>query len=168
MPKATGDDAVTEVRDAIEHKDPHAEEMPLQSVLRPFANHDGIGKAQKAKQDVVVVNLPAAADHDEDRERIDPMHDAHWPWMQAAWCGRFGGFELDCRRLHRLLPRSFNLWLNSGRLFFDNRSDGLDDHRSHLESITAIFDVMPFRNPFEISVDRPDITIRILMDQQPH
>src|SRR6516164_11333663 len=62
----------------------------------------------------------------------------------------------------------FNLWPNSGRLFFHDRSDGLDDHRSHLEGIAAIFDVMPTRNPIKISVDRPDVAIRILMDQQPH
>jgi hypothetical protein len=34
-----------------------AEEMPLQPVLRPFVDYDGIGKAQKAEQDVVVVDL---------------------------------------------------------------------------------------------------------------
>ena len=58
--------------------------MPLQPVLRPFADHDGIGKPQKAEQNVVVVDLPAAADHDEDRERIDPMHDPQRQRMQAA------------------------------------------------------------------------------------
>jgi len=107
----------------------------LQSVLRPFADDDGIGKAQKAEQDVVVVDLPTAADHDEDRERIDPMHDAHRQWMQPVRCGPFGGVELDWRRLHRLLPRSKVVvfrkrtgWPNPGRLFFHNRSDGLDDH----------------------------------------
>src|SRR5262249_44334529 len=101
--------------------------MPLQPVLRPFADHAGIGKTQKAEQNVVVVDLPAAADHDEDRQRIDPMHDAHRHWMEPARCGRFGGLELDWRCLHRLLPRSklvvsrsvpellgFNLW----QLFF--------------------------------------------------
>src|SRR5262245_46775938 len=84
LPKAAADDAVAEVRDTVEHEYPHAEEMPLQSVLRPFADHDGIGKAQKAEQNVVVIDLPAAADHDEDRQRIDPVHDAHRQWMHAS------------------------------------------------------------------------------------
>src|ERR1700751_1482174 len=103
LPKAAADDAVTEVGDAVEHKDPHAEEMPLQSVLRPFADHDGIGKTQKAEQNVVVVDLPAAADHDEDRQRIDPVHDAHWQRMQAARCNRFRQCGRLCRLWHRQL-----------------------------------------------------------------
>src|SRR6516165_889515 len=84
LPKAAADDAVTEVRNSIEYKDPHAEEMPLQPVLRPFADHDGIGKPQKAEQNVVVVNLPAAADHDENGGGVDPMHDPQGQRMQAA------------------------------------------------------------------------------------
>src|SRR5262249_60649705 len=71
LPKPVADDAVTEESDAIEHKNPHAEEMPLQSVLRPFADHDGIGKPQKAEQNVVVIDLPAAADHYENGDSID-------------------------------------------------------------------------------------------------
>src|SRR5262249_52339241 len=63
----------------------------------------------------------------------------------------------------------WNCWvLNLWQLFLHNRSNGLDDHRSHLEGIAAIFDVMPTRNPIKISVDRPDIATRFLMDQQPH
>jgi hypothetical protein len=34
------------------------------------------GNRKKAEQNVVVVDLPAAADHDENGNRIDPMHDA--------------------------------------------------------------------------------------------
>src|SRR6516162_1856832 len=72
LPKAPAADPVTKISDPIEHKDPHSEEMPLQPVLRPFADHDAVRKAQETENDVVVVDLPAAADHDEDRERIDP------------------------------------------------------------------------------------------------
>jgi hypothetical protein len=35
-----------------------------------------------AEQHVVVVDPPAAADHDEYRQRVDPMHDAKWERMQ--------------------------------------------------------------------------------------
>src|SRR5262249_56741697 len=84
LPKPAADEAVTEVGDAIEHENPHAEEMPLQPVLRPFADHDGIGKPQKAEQNVVVIDLPAAADHDENGDSIDPMHDAERQWMEAV------------------------------------------------------------------------------------
>ena len=52
--------------------------------------------------------------------------------------------------------------------FLHARSDGLDDRRRHLEGIPPISDVVPVRNPIKIGIDRPDITIRILMDQQPH
>src|ERR1700741_3580099 len=84
LPKPPADDAVRKVGDAIEHENPHAEEMPLQPVLRPFADHDDIGKPKKAEKDVIVVDLPAAADHDENGNRIDPMHDAERQWMHAS------------------------------------------------------------------------------------
>jgi hypothetical protein len=38
-----------------------------------------------------------------------------------------------------------------GLFFLHTRSNGLNDHRSHPEGITAIFDVVPSRNPIEIS-----------------
>ena len=49
------------------------------------AEHLGNGIADTAtlakllldKQHLVVVNLPAAADQDDHRQRVDPMHDAH-------------------------------------------------------------------------------------------
>jgi hypothetical protein len=84
LPEASGDDAVSQIGEAVDDENPHAEEVPLQAVLRPFADHDGIGKAQKAEQNVVVVDLPTAADHDEDGNRIDPVHDAERQWMHAC------------------------------------------------------------------------------------
>ena len=68
--------------------------------------------------------------------------------------------------------RYFSMWPSaaaSEALFFlYARSDGLDDHQSHREGLTAIFDVMQTRNSIKISIDRPNITIRILIDQQAH
>src|SRR5580658_2334866 len=74
--ESPGDDAVSQVGNAVEHENPHSKEMPLQAVLRPYANHDGVGKMQPAENYIVVIDLPAAADHDENGDRIDPMHDA--------------------------------------------------------------------------------------------
>ena len=37
---------------------------------------------QPAKNYVVVIDPPAAADHDENRQRVDPMHDPHRQRMQ--------------------------------------------------------------------------------------
>ena len=39
---------------------------------------------RKTEQNVVVVNLPAAADHDENGGGVDPMHDPQRQRMQAA------------------------------------------------------------------------------------
>ena len=71
-------DAVSQIGNAVEHENPHLEEMPLQSVLRPPADDYGIGKIQKADNRVVIVDSPATADHDENGDRVDPMpmHDA--------------------------------------------------------------------------------------------
>ena len=59
----------------VENEYPHSEEVPLQAVLRPFANHQKVGKMQSAEQNIVVVNPVAAADHAENGRCIDPMHD---------------------------------------------------------------------------------------------
>ena len=83
-PKASGRDSVAEISEPVEHEDPHAEEVPLQAVLRPFADHEAVGKMQKAEDHVVVIDFPAAADHDENGDGIDPMHDAKRQRMQAV------------------------------------------------------------------------------------
>ena len=81
-----------------------------------------------------------------------------------ARIGEFG-FDLQhdsvCERFQKSAASATLLFLHA-------RSDGLDNHRSHLEGIPAIFDVVPASNPIEISIDGPDITIRILMNQQSH
>jgi hypothetical protein len=57
--------------------------MPLQCALRLAADRDPVRKMQPAEQDFVVINFPSAADHDDHRKRVDPMHDAHRQWMQT-------------------------------------------------------------------------------------
>ena len=75
--------SVDEIDQAIEHQDPHGEEMPLQGAFVLAADRDPIGEVKSAEQDLVVVNLPAAADHDDHRNGIGPMHDAHRQRMQS-------------------------------------------------------------------------------------
>src|SRR4051794_10601750 len=74
--KPTGEKSVAEIKQAIEHQKPHGKEMPLQSVLGPDSDHHPFGKMQPAEQNFVVVDFPAAADQNDYRYRIDPMHDA--------------------------------------------------------------------------------------------
>ena len=81
-PETSGGDSVEQVGKPIERYDPHAEKMPLQAVLRPFAERDRIGKPQPAENNVVVINLPSAHDHDDHGECIDPVHDAHRQGMK--------------------------------------------------------------------------------------
>ena len=58
--------------------------MPLQPVLRPFPDGEILGEMQPAENDFVVVDFPAAADHDENGNRIDPMHDPQRKRMKLA------------------------------------------------------------------------------------
>src|SRR5262249_60663877 len=80
------------------------EDLALQHLTRPCDDHDGIGESKKCEQNAVVVNLPAAADHDENRQRIDPVHDAQRQWMQAARRNAFSENGRLCRLWHRQLP----------------------------------------------------------------
>src|SRR3954465_12500405 len=67
-------DSIDEIDQAIEREDPHAEEVPLQGPLLLAADGDPIGKVQAPEQNLVVVDLPAAADHDDHGNGIGPMH----------------------------------------------------------------------------------------------
>ena len=88
LPKPSGGDAIGEIGEPVDDEYPHAEKVPLQPVLRPLADHDGVREMQKAEEDVVVVDLPAAADHDENGDRIGPMHDADRQRVQALLLAR--------------------------------------------------------------------------------
>ncbi|MFZ0352386.1 MAG: hypothetical protein WAM12_01815, partial [Pseudolabrys sp.] len=78
--------AIADIGDSIEHENPHAQEMPLQTVLRPHPNCEILGEMQPAENDFVIVYFPAAADHDENGNRIDPMHEPQRKRMQLAGC----------------------------------------------------------------------------------
>jgi hypothetical protein len=49
--------------------------MPLQAMLGKFSNGDAFRKMQPPENNVVIVDLPAAADHNDHRDGINPMHD---------------------------------------------------------------------------------------------
>jgi hypothetical protein len=90
--EAAGGEAVGHIADPVEDQDPHAEEMPLQPVLRPRAGRDRIRKTEPAEQHVVVIDLPSARDHDEHRDRVGPMHDPDRQRMQPPrMCPGMGG-----------------------------------------------------------------------------
>ena len=93
-PEAPGGEPIGHVGNAVEHDQPHAEEMPLQPVLRPFADDEEFGEMQPAKNYLVVVYFPAAADHDEHGERIDPMHDPDRGRVEFFNLGCHGGWVL--------------------------------------------------------------------------
>jgi hypothetical protein len=54
------------------------------NVLRPLSDHDAVGETQETKNDIVVINLPSAADHDENSDGVDPVHDSHRRGMKAT------------------------------------------------------------------------------------
>lgn len=79
-----GHQPVGQIGEAVERENPHTEEMPLQPVLRPFADGQVLGEMQPAEDDLVVVDLPAAADHDENGDGIGPVHDAQRQRMKFS------------------------------------------------------------------------------------
>jgi len=88
LPKSPRDNAVGHIDDTVDHENPHAKKVPLQAVLRPFANHQEVGKMQPAEKNIIVINPPAATDHDENRQRVDPMHDAQGQRMKEPLLAR--------------------------------------------------------------------------------
>src|SRR6516164_9073335 len=75
--ESPSDESINQIGEPIEHHYPHSEEVPLQSVLRPRAERDRIGKPQPAENYIVIINLPPAHDHDDHGSGIDPMHSAN-------------------------------------------------------------------------------------------
>jgi hypothetical protein len=72
--------------------------VPLQPVLRPGPERNSIGKTQPTENDIVVVNLPSAHDHDDHGDCIDPMHYPNWQRMQPQ---PMPSIRLDVSGSHR-------------------------------------------------------------------
>ena len=49
--------------------------MPLEAMLGEFPDGDAFRKMQPSKNNVIIVDLPAATDHDEHRDGINPVRD---------------------------------------------------------------------------------------------
>src|SRR5579871_1665777 len=81
-PEPARDQAVAHIADPVERQNPHAEKMPLQAMLGPLSDGDGFRKMKPAEKDFVIVDLPAAADHDDHRNGVDPVHDPDRQWMK--------------------------------------------------------------------------------------
>ena len=75
--EAAGGEAERHIDDAVDHQHPHGGEMPEQRAAQPLAERDVLGKFEAAEQRRGVVDLPAGADHHQDRQRIDPVAHAH-------------------------------------------------------------------------------------------
>ena len=97
-----GHKPIGEIGEAVEDENPHAEEVPLQPVLRPFADGEVFGEMQPTEDDLVVVNLPAAADHDENGDRVGPVHDAQRQRMKLARVKRHGRNVLGLKLMHEV------------------------------------------------------------------
>ena len=80
--EAAREESISNVDQPVHHQDPHGEEMPLQRTLRLASDRDPLRKMQPAEQHFVIVDLPSAADHEDHRKRVDPVHDAHRQGMQ--------------------------------------------------------------------------------------
>src|ERR1041384_5545406 len=65
--KASSYKSIDQIDQTVDCKNPHAEEMPLQAVLRPLAKRDCLGEMQPAEDHFVVVDLPSTRDHDQHR-----------------------------------------------------------------------------------------------------
>jgi len=76
-PETAGRQPIRQIGQTVEDENPHPQEVPLQRALRLAAQRDLLGEVQPAEQDLVIVDLPAAADHDDHRQRVDPVHDAN-------------------------------------------------------------------------------------------
>jgi hypothetical protein len=72
--------AEDQINEAVEHQDPHRREMPEQRAAEPAAERD-VPREGEAEQRRRVVDLPARADHDQHRQRIDPVCHAHPDWV---------------------------------------------------------------------------------------
>jgi hypothetical protein len=89
--ETTGAKTIDKVGQAVCSQNPHAEEMPLQAVLRPPTDREKVSELQPAKNRVIVVDLPAAANHDEDGQGVDPMHDPDRQWVKLPHTARANG-----------------------------------------------------------------------------
>src|SRR5262245_45309491 len=74
--EASGDDAESDIDNAVDYQDPQRREMPQQRTRQPVAESD-LPREDKVKQGRRVVYLPAGTDHHEYRQGIDPVTDAY-------------------------------------------------------------------------------------------
>jgi hypothetical protein len=63
--------------------------MPEQAAGQPAAQREAAGKGER-EQRRGIVNLPAGADQDQNRQRIDPMGDAYVERMNDGFSRRLG------------------------------------------------------------------------------
>src|SRR5262245_5513778 len=108
--ETAGDDAERHIDDAVDHENPHGGKMPKQRAGEPVAKRD-LSRKDKVKQWRSIVDLPARADHDQDRQRVDPVTDAHPAWVDRR-AGIRHGYRVSC---HAGCPCLLRYQLRFGR-----------------------------------------------------
>ncbi|MNG23988.1 hypothetical protein D3C84_1086590 [compost metagenome] len=73
--QATTEEVEDQVDETVEGEQPHCCEVPLQCTAEPAAQGDRSGKTELVKRRRVI-DPPAAGDHDQHRQRIEPMGQA--------------------------------------------------------------------------------------------
>src|SRR3974390_1539869 len=91
--ETAGEQSIDEIDEAVEDEHPHGEEVPLQRMLRPDAEHDRLREMQYAEQDLVIVDLPSAHDQGDHRDGIGPMGEADDGGMHLSV---HGGASVGC------------------------------------------------------------------------
>src|SRR5262245_25430408 len=93
-PEVTREDAVDQIDNKADEQEPHCKEMPEQRAGKSVIVMDALGalvaaiadgepgRKSKAEQRLLIVDLPSAADQDDDPERPGPMRVAHSTRMQ--------------------------------------------------------------------------------------
>jgi hypothetical protein len=90
-PVVAGEDTIQHIGQAVDDQQPHRGEVPLQRSREPAAQSQ-VGRKGKGEQRRGVVDAPAAEDHDEYRNDVNPVADAHNQGMDGGvrHAGRFG------------------------------------------------------------------------------
>src|SRR5262245_33428696 len=86
----TAGEQVDDVSDARQREYPCETEMPLQRAAQPSAESHQVGEVQKillrnlrTEARESHIDLQPAHDHHQQRDRVQPVSEAHQPWMFA-------------------------------------------------------------------------------------
>src|SRR5678816_2803797 len=84
--KMAGEESIEQISKPVERQYPHSREMPLQSPAEPSAKRQ-VHREFEREYRGRVVDAPAAENHDEHRDHVYPVSDAHRQWMHQYFSG---------------------------------------------------------------------------------